>query len=266
MQKAIYRIIHKEFMDNHLVEVRDSATQRSLYFDSQHLQSAMSLLHPEALILSYTRFMLLGLLITPQPQNILIIGLGSGSFVRFFNHYFPNCSIDAVDYSQHVIDLAKGYFQLPEGENIHIFCTDGDVFIKEHTGPEKYDLILVDAFDAQGMAPTVYSESFITSAREKLTEDGSISFNLWTNDKKLFGEIKRTLARTFTSSLLLPVPDRGNVIALTMNGDVPWDKFDNGSQDTKTISNHLQLDFKQLIRIAKLNNHSLKNRLKALFG
>jgi spermidine synthase len=266
MQNATHRIIHKEFMGNHLVEVRDSATQRSLYFDSQYLQSAMSLLRPEELILSYTRFMLLGLLINPQPRNILIVGLGSGSFVRFFNHYFPECGIDAVDYSQHVIDLAKGYFQLPEGRNIHIWCTDGDVFIKEHTGPKKYDLILVDAFDAQGMAPTVYSESFITSAREKLTAEGSISFNLWTNDKKQFGAIKRILSRTFTGCLLLPVPDRGNVVALTMNCGVPWDRIDNSAKNTKMLSNRLHLDFKQLIRIAKLNNHSLKGRLKALFS
>ncbi|MFT5697557.1 MAG: spermidine synthase [Desulforhopalus sp.] len=258
-------IIHKEFQDNNLIEIRDTATQRALFFNTQHLQSAMSFQDPQELILSYTRYMLLGLLINQYPKNILIIGLGSGSFVRFFHHFYPDSQIDGVDYSQHVIDIAKGYFQLPETENIQIICADGNDYVKRSCMERKYDLILVDAFDAQGMAPSIYTESFFNTVQEMLTEEGSISFNLWSSDKKLFGDIKKTLANTFTSSLLIPVPDRGNVIAVTMNQEIPWNKIDLPKKEIKALSDRLDLDFNQLVRVAKQNNGALKSILKSLF-
>lgn len=264
MQNHSSRVVHKDDRNNVLVEVRDTATQRSLYFDNGHLQSAMSFLQPQELILSYTRYMLLGLLINQQPRNILLIGVGAGSFIRFFQHYYPETQIDAVDYSQRVIDIARSYFQLPEAENINIICTDGNEFV---TRPSKkrYDLILVDAFDAQGMAPSIYRESFFEPVRELLTEEGSISFNLWSSDRKFFAHIKKSLANSFHSCLFLPVPDRGNVIAVTMDGDVPWNKIDLPPKELKAISNRLQLDFKQLVRITKQNNGNLKARLQSLF-
>jgi spermidine synthase len=264
MKNNSSKVIHKEFHNNHLIEIRDTTTQRTLYFDTRHLQSAMSFLHPQELILSYTRYMLLGLLINQRPENILIIGLGSGSFVRFFHHYYPTTHIDGVDYSQHVIDLAKEYFYLPEAENIKVICADGDEFIKRPNN-KKYDLILVDAFDDQGMAPSIYTESFFTSVSSLLADEGSISFNLWSSDKKTFSSIKKSLSNTFNNCLFLPVPDRGNVIAVTMNQEIPWHKIDASKEETKTLSTRLELDFKQLIRVTKQNNGALKVLLKSLF-
>lgn len=266
MESINTRLIHKEFQDNQLIEIRDTGTQRTLYFDTHHMQSAMSFQEPQDLILSYTRYMLLGLLITSNPRDILIIGLGSGSFVRFFNHYYPGSRLDGVDCSQTVIDIAKGYFQLPETENIHITCADGSEFINHSLADKKYDLILVDAFDARGMAPTIYTESFFDSAGRLLTEEGSISFNLWSSDKKLFTHIKKTMSDTFHSCLFLPVPDRGNVIAVAMNKEVPWNKIDPGPKELGAISGRLQFDFKQLVRVAKQNNGTLKMLLKSLFS
>jgi spermidine synthase len=208
--------------------------------------------------------MLLGLLICQQPKNILVIGLGSGSFVRFFTHYYPECSIDGVECSQHIIDLAKGYFRLPESDKVTIICADGATFVQEQYG-KKYDLILIDAFDAQGMAPTIYNVSFFEKVKTLLTEDGSISFNLWSSDKTIFSGIKKSLAATFKSCLFLPVPDRGNVIAVTMNQDIPWEKIDLPKKEIQNISKRLELDFNQLIRITKQNNGAIKSLLKSLF-
>ena len=266
MKNINTRLVYKKFQDNQLIEIRDTGTQRTLYFDTQHMQSAMSFHEPQDLILSYTRYMLLGLLITPNPKNILIIGLGSGSFVRFFNHYYPGSRLDGIDCSQTVIDIAKNYFHLPEAENINITCADGSRFINHSCADKKYDLILVDAFDGRGMAPTIYTESFFDSVGRLLTKEGSISFNLWSSDKKLFTHIKKSLADTFHSCLLLPVPDRGNVIAVAMNCEVPWDKIDPGQKELGAISARLQLDFRQLVRVAKQNNGTLKQLLKSLFS
>ncbi len=84
-------------------------------------------------------------------------------------------------------------------------------------------------------------------------------------DKKTFSSIKKALANTFSGCLFLPVPDRGNVIAVTMNQEIPWHKIDASLKETKALSTRLKLDFKQLIRVTKQNNGALKVLLKSLF-
>ena len=264
MKKQDTACAHSSYTNGHLVEIKDTAIQRSLIFDKQHLQSAMSFLDPQELVLSYTRYMLLGLLISPNPKNILLIGLGSGSFVRFFHHYYPECGIDGVEYSQHIIDLATGYFRLPEADNIEIICADGAQFIRKNND-RKYDIILVDAFDAEGMAPTIYNLSFFERVRTLLTDEGSISFNLWSSNKTTFSTIKKNLASTYESCLFIPVPDRGNVIAVTMNREVPWERIDPPQKEVQALSKRLGIDFSQMIQLVKRNNGALKSLLKSLF-
>jgi spermidine synthase len=253
-------LVHKDYRDNHHVEIKDNGDYRSLYFGSGFLQSQMSLINPHELVLSYTRFMLLPLLINTNPKSILMVGLGSGSFVRFFSHHFPQCLIEAVDCSQHVINVARGYFQLPENEQVAISCADGYRFLQDNMH-KKYDLILIDAFDDQGMAPTIYDEPFLALCAKCLTTNGIVSCNLWSSDKKQLAGIKATLANCFQSSLYLPVPDRGNMIALAMPYEVPWSNICQKASKLKTLTQHYNIDFKNIVRVAKKNNLGFSKRL-----
>lgn len=258
-------IIHKDHWDNHIVEIMDSGDHRSLYFGSRHLQSQMSLQAPHELVLSYTRYMLLPLLINSTLNNILVIGLGSGSFVRFFQHHFPETRIDAVDYSQHIINIAKGYFQLPENKQTVIFCEDGYTFLQNNR-QKKYDLILIDAFDDKGMAPTIYSESFLALCSESLTEKGLVSCNLWSNNRKHLQEIKATLAKHFQGNMYMPVPDRGNIVALAMPYTIPWSNIRLKGDELKVLKQKYDINFKKIVRVAKQNNLGFTKRLAALLN
>lgn len=260
------KIIHSEYRDNHLVEICDSGTRRSLYFDSQHLQSAMSLLNPHELILSYTRFMLFGLIADPKPEKVLVIGIGSGSFVRYFHHHVPECTIVGVDSSQHVIDLARGYFALPESENVHIHCMDGKEFIERAVEQvETYDLILVDAFDSHGMSPPIYSPSCIRQTQTILRDSGCISFNLWSSNRRLYAEIEHDIRTTYKGIVTLPVPDRGNVVVVAMNAEIPWEKILVTRNELKTLSKKLEIECRLLVKIAKQNNLGLRSKIKKIF-
>ena len=265
MPKGSNRLICRDFWKNHLVEIEDEGELRSLYFGSRSLQSRMSLINPHELILSYTRHMALALLINTNPQNILIIGIGAGSFIRFFNHHFPKSKIDAVDYSPQTIDAAKDYFQLPDNNQIAIYCTDGCVFLQDNNS-KQYDLVLIDAFDDQGMAPTVYSELFFSLCSKALHPDGVVSCNLWSDDKVRLQEIKTILASHFKSSLYLPVPDRGNIVALAMPFDVPWSRICLNRKEIKSLSQRYNFNFRQLIQIAKRHNLSFSQRLNTLLS
>ncbi len=256
------RLVHKDFWNNHLVEIEDTGDFRSLYFGSRSLQSRMSLANPHELVLSYTRYMVLALLINANPKSILIVGLGSGSFVRFFHHHFPKSQIDAVDYSSHVINAARGYFQLPKNNQISIYCADGRSFLQDNRG-KHYDLILIDAFDDQGMAPTVYSDLFFNLCAIFLAPDGIVSCNLWSDNKVRLQEIKTILATYFKSRLYLPVPDRGNIIAMAMPFEVPWSRICLKNRGVASLSKQFGLDFRELIQVAKQHNLSFPKRISS---
>ncbi|MGW8193381.1 MAG: fused MFS/spermidine synthase [Desulforhopalus sp.] len=258
------RLIHQDFCNDHLVEVRDHGGYRSLYFGDNHLQSRMSLSRPHDLVLAYTGYMVLPLLINSSPMRVFVAGIGSGSFVRFFTHHFPNCSIDAVDNSPHIIKAAKDYFCLPENDRVAIHCCDGLRFLQENSG-NNYDLMLVDAFDAVGMAPSIYSEPFFTLCATRLTTSGVLSCNLWSDDKKRLKEITASLTGLFTSLLFLPVHNRGNIVALAMPFATPWPLLLRKPRDFIALAKQYRLDFRQMVKVAKQNNLTLAKRLSTLF-
>jgi spermidine synthase len=260
MSKEAEQLIYSDYWNDHLVEIEDKGDLRSLYFGDRSLQSRMSLSNPQALILSYTCHMTLPLLINPSPRNILIVGIGAGSFIRFFHHHYPDCHIDAVDYAPQLIETAKNYFQLPDNKNISLYCADGQGFLQDNI-TRKYDLILIDAFDDQGMAPTVYSEPFFRLCTDALGPNGLISANLWSDDKARLREIKTILADYFTSCLYLPVPNRGNIVAVAMPFTTPWPRICLKKKDVAALSKQYAINFRQLIDGARRNNMSFTERL-----
>jgi spermidine synthase len=262
MLKKSNRLVYSGYWNNHLVEIEDKGNHRSLFFGNRSLQSRMSLTNPSELVLSYTCYMTLTLLVNSTPRNILIVGLGSGSFVRFFHHHFPKCQIDAVDYSPDTIKAARGYFQLPENNQISVYCADGCSFLQDNR-EKQYDLMLVDAFDDQGMAPTVYSDLFFGLCASSLTPDGVVSCNFWSNDKIRLEELKRILASHFKGCLYLPVPDRGNIIAVAMPFAMPWQRLNLNKKEIKELSKQYNLNFRQLLNVARQNNLSIPERMAA---
>ncbi len=259
-------VLHRETWHDQVMEIIDNGDQRSLYFGSRYLQSSMSLSRPQQLLLSYTRYMLLGLPILDTPEGILIIGIGAGSLTRFCHHHFPACRIDAVDCSSRVIDLARGYFRLPDNEQVRIHCREGLAFLRELPQQSRFDLILVDAFDHQGMSETVYTDPFFESCAAVLTGHGILSCNLWSGDPQRLAGIRSALSRHFPGHLYIPVPNRGNIVALAFRDPVPWTRLRVEKDRLIELEERFGLDFRKMLRVVDRQNRSLLQRVASLFS
>lgn len=210
-------LIYQSTEDGAFLEVREDGAQRYLYFENNAIQSAMSLQQPHTLALSYTRAMTAGLLFNSEPRNALMIGLGGGSLVRFWQRYVPNCELDVVDNRRDVIRVAEEYFNIRSGPHLHVLCEDGEKFLQRElqTQPRQYDMILVDAFDGTGIASAMRSDTFFRAARGMLAENGVFAMNLWSNDSAIFRQCFARIEHYFAEpALKLPVEGKGNVIAL----------------------------------------------------
>ncbi|MGL1930669.1 MAG: hypothetical protein OCC45_02785 [Desulfotalea sp.] len=239
-------------------EVRQNSDSISLYFNQEILQSKMWLKTPEELPLSYTRYMLFPL-INIDPYNILLIGLGGGSFVRFFNHHFPNAKITAVDKSEEVIKLATKYFKTNQDKcEIHNAC--GYDFL--HNSGEQYNLILIDAFDGRGMAPRIYSKDFFNECSKHMSDNSAISCNIWCLNKKLHEEVLGDFSTIFNRPAQIPIPNRSNKILLSFSSNSDYN-IHLSRHKINALENKLGLEFSEITKSYKRANLTLWQNLTA---
>lgn len=259
-------IVHKQLFQGLDIEIHDEGDLRTLYFSGQYLQSSMSLADPVRLTLSYTQIMAFSVLLSGELRRILMIGVGGGSLVRFFHHFFPDCHIEGVDNSARVLDLARGWFGLPENDRVTIHCQNGASYLANNAGHE-YDLILIDAYDGRGMAQPVYSPEFLTLASKALAPGGLVTANTWSGDQPYFDEVQQSFGEIFSGYLMLPVPERGNVVITAANSAIPWDRINKRSnQELSELSRHYGINWPFIIKLAKQKNLSLTDRIKSFFS
>jgi len=200
------------------IVVVEDATLRTLHFDSSARQSAISLDDPDKLELSYCRAMLAGLLFIPKPRSALILGLGGGSLAKFLLERMGLLIVEAVELRQAVVQLAHDYFLLPKDKRLSIDVTSAEKFLVRKR-PEKYDSIFIDLFTGSGMSPVLQCENFFNNCKNKMSSTGFLSINLWGGKRASeFENIKVRMLKTFGDHVyFLPVPQRGNIIAISLN-------------------------------------------------
>lgn len=260
------KVVHRSHWNNQLVEVIDSGDTRSLYFAGNVLQSSMSLHEPQRLVLSYTRYMLASLLLDDEPERILVIGIGAGSLLRFLHRHFPNASIDGIDFSDTVIDLAQRFFHLPGSPQLRIHCSDGFDFLAARADEFDYDLILVDAFDGLGMSDAIYCSDFFELCLHHLSVSGILSVNLWSGDRLAMEQVADSINVHFESYLELPVPNRGNVICLAGRGEILGSLMEQHHEDVAALQKRFSINFSEILKVCRKHNLGLMQRLSHLFS
>jgi len=159
----------------HRIRVDEDNEARYLYFNST-LQSAMNLNNPTHLRLLYSRFLSLGLTLRPDTRKVLIIGLGGGSISKIYQKKFPTMEIDVAEIDPEVIEVAKKYFYVQEGKNLRVHAQDGRLYLRQT--PNRYDLILLDAYHADSIPFHLTTQEFFQIADQKLTAKGVTVINV----------------------------------------------------------------------------------------
>lgn len=261
-KKLLYSHRRENFM-----EVVDQGEYRSLYFQNSVVQSRVSLQEPGRLVLRYTQYMMAAsLLAHPQPTRALLVGVGAGSLLHFFQRYLPECRIDAVDYSDHVLEIARRFFALPETDNIAVHCEDGLQYLARLGKERQFDLILLDAFNDSGMAKNIYSHEFFKLAGERLSEKGILCCNLWSGNHQVYSGVKKAIVKHSESSLFIPVRRRENVVALLFRSDLPWKMICPPAHDLEILSREYDIDFSEVSAAAQKSNMRLGEKLRYWFS
>ena len=104
--------------------------ERRMHFTNEATQSAMLFSDPDALISQYTRKMMAFLLFNPDPQRIVMIGLGGGSLAKFCYRHLPRSHITVVEINEDVIALREEFCIPKDDDRFRVVHDDGARFLE----------------------------------------------------------------------------------------------------------------------------------------
>ena len=141
-----------------------------------------------------------------KDSNILILGLGTGTYATLCDTYLPDVQVEGVEIDEKIAALSRQYFSLPDSVTVHV--DDGRAFL---TQAGQYDVIMVDAYQDITIPFQMSSVEFFTAVKEHLKEDGVMVVNMNMRSAKE-GSINDYLTDTIASVFpeVYTVIDSGN--------------------------------------------------------
>ena len=161
------------------VWVFDDAAKRCLVFSDPaktvKLQSCMLIAQPGILELSYQKLMLASLLLNPNPQRILMLGLGGASMVGALQKLLPSSAITVVEINPLIQQFAKQYFHFVPGPLTTVIIADAFSYVLH--SEEQFDLIIFDVFTADATPRQFASAEFMHKLKTMLAPSGVLGLN-----------------------------------------------------------------------------------------
>ena len=175
-------------------------------------QSCIDLSNPDRQVLEYSEMAFAGLLFSPLPRSVLVIGLGGGIIPNIYNRISPHTKVDVVEIDKEVLNLAKKYFNFKPSEKTRVVIRDGRRFVKR--SEKRYDVIVLDAFNGDQIPfHLMTAEFFKLLKKTALTDDGILVSNVFFNSR-LFDYQLATYLECFEGVYPFVGQRSGNVIVV----------------------------------------------------
>lgn len=259
------RLVHTEPSSFSPVLVTAEAGLRCMTFASltePGRQTCIQVDNPDRMVFAYTRMMMAGLLLNPEPRSVLMIGLGGATLPRALAKLYPQATIDSIEIDPAVARVAEHHFGYTQGPRQRLFIQDGRHFVERAAAAgQQYDLILLDAFDADYIPPHLMTVEFFRELRQLLTDDGVFVANAFTRSKHYDRE-SATFAATFGAFFNLRDNLEGNRVIITAKNTLPG--HDTLAQNAQALAASLQpfgIDLDQeLARLVRIDTNTHKAR------
>jgi spermidine synthase len=215
------KLLHSERSLYREVLVYESGTVRCICFTRYcriGRQTCQDTKRPDHIVMNYPQMMLGALFVKPEPQSVLIIGLGGGTIPRALREVVPQARIDVVEIDPAVVKVARRYFDLGNSNALNVIEADGRVLVKRALREQKrYDLIMLDAFDHEYIPEHLLTREFLQEVKSLLTPGGVLAANTFSSSR-LYDHESTTYASVFPQFFNLK---RENRVIIAANGPLP---------------------------------------------
>jgi len=226
--------------------ILETDSERRLHFTHCSIQSVMNLDAPDALITPYTRKMMAFLLFNPQPKSIVMVGLGGGSLAKFCYRHLRKTQITVVEIDARVVALRDEFSVPVDDARFRIVCDDGAYYISQLSDP--VDVILVDAFDPIGLAPTLAGSDFYLQAAQRLSPRGVLVMNFSGDTNRYATHIRGIRAAFGRSTRLVPVASDDNLLLFAFGRRVPQPTTARYESRAQRLQTRFELEFPRYLR------------------
>lgn len=196
--------------------VQETALSKTMVFSDVDIQSRMSTARPDELQFEYTRLMMGVLLFQPQPQHILMVGLGGGSLAKFCYKHLPHAHITVVEINPHVIALRQSFCIPNDDARFQVVQMDAAHFMAQTE--QTFDVVFVDGFDQHGMPEQLCSPQFYADCRRVLNAGGVAVANLHRFHAYRDVYVDRIEAAFEQQLCVVNAPGTTNCVVFAMNG------------------------------------------------
>lgn len=181
-------------------------------------QATMRLADGES-TMPYTHAVAAALLLRPEIERSLMIGLGGGSVGRYLLPRLPGLTIDYVDVDPAVPEVARRFFRFAQGPRMRVHVADGRRYLAGATG--RWDLIYCDAYIGQSVPFHLTTREFLDEVRRHLEPGGVFALNLAAGLGDPFSQaMYRTMRDRFDSVYVFAVRRAPNVLVMATRDPV----------------------------------------------
>lgn len=157
-------------------------------------------------------------------MNILILGMGTGTYATQCSRYYDDVVCTGVEIDEKITKLARQYFELTE--NVKVTTYDGRAYL--NAIDEKYDVIMVDAYQDITIPFQMSSIEFFTLVKEHLTPDGVMVVNMnmrGSREGNINQYLSDTISQVFDQVYIVDVEGSTNRLLFASNNKTMMETF-----------------------------------------
>jgi spermidine synthase len=165
-----------------------------------------------------------GLLVDPfaalgaPPRRVAMLGTAAGTVARSYARYLPSSSVDAVEIDGKLLDIGRRYFGLQARPQLRTITEDARPFLRQT--PDRYDVIMVDAYRQPYIPFYLTTKEFFALARDRLARAGVVAINVGHPERsdRLERVLSATLRAVFPNVVRDPMEPTNTIL---MASDAP---------------------------------------------
>lgn len=238
-----------------LIIVQDQGPFRKLYFDciEHSIQSIIERHHRYRVIFDYQKIILVLLVHAPRRDRILVVGLGAGTLSTAIRRLYPFAYIDHIEKHSLMYTIAQKEFHFQPDLKMTFYEQDALLCLRNQINKNQYNVVILDAFHADGIPSSLLSAEFYSLVRSVLSSDGVVLINTLYQSK--WEKEQQKLLRAYCGAYCVTIPpltsQEYNSILLCAKNHFPLEK-NNLEQDAldclKQINVQYHLFFQHIQR------------------
>ena len=127
--------------------------------------------------LPYINYFLIPYLLNNKIKSVLLIGLGSGKIVNDYEFLFNDLkTVDVIDLEENIVFIAEEFFNFKPSSKFNFILQDGITYLRNNK--KKYDLIVVDVANNDGIDLRFLGEEYFENIKKSLKKSGIFVSNM----------------------------------------------------------------------------------------